>query len=178
MMRAAPLALAAAGLLLSGLANALPWDKDMQDQPSVKAQETVVPKPPPNSVPIAGRESVNITQDIGEIFQGRIEAASLVNPFEANLRSIEKGRELFNMVCAVCHGSTGLGDGPVGEKFIARPFDLTIQYVQNKPDGELFFTITNGGVVMPYYRDALDPDERWHVVNFVKHGLTAGSTRP
>ena len=94
------------------------------------------------------------------------------------MHSIEKGRALFNMICAVCHGRTGLGDGPVGLKFIAQPFDLTIQYVQNKPDGEIFFTITNGSIAMPYYRDALDPDERWHVVNFVKHGLTAGSTKP
>ena len=178
MMRHTRPALMATGLLLCSLANAFPWDKDMQDQPSVKPQESEVPKPPPNSVPIGGLEPVKITQDVGEIFQGRLEAASLVNPFEANLRSIEKGRVLFNMICAVCHGRTGLGDGPVGEKFIARPFDLTIQYVQNKPDGEIFFTITNGGVVMPYYRDSLDPDERWHVVNFVKNGLTAGSTKP
>jgi mono/diheme cytochrome c family protein len=165
-------------LLTSGHAFALPWDKDMVDQPSVKPQESEVPPPPPNSVPVSGREAVNITQDVGEILRGRVEAAALTNPFEPNLRSIEKGRQLFNTHCAVCHGRTGLGDGPVGQKFIAQPFDLTIQYVQNKPDGEIFFTITNGSVVMPFYRDSLDSDERWHVVNFVKHGLTAGSTKP
>ena len=160
MRRLTRFTLLTAGLLICTLANAFPWDKDMQDQASVKAQESHVPNPPPNSVPIDGLEMVNITQDVGQIFQGRVAAATLVNPFAANLHSIEKGRELFNMICAVCHGRTGLGDGPVGLKFIARPFDLTIQYVQNKPDGEIFFTITNGSIAMPYYRDALDPDER------------------
>ena len=165
-------------IFFSTNADAFPWNKDMVDQPSVKPQETLVKPPPPTSVPLQGREIVPITQDIAEMFQGRVAAAKLRNPIVADKTSIAKGRALFKMVCQVCHGKTGAGDGPVGKKFIARPFDLTIDYVQQKPDGELFFTITNGSVVMPFYRDALTPQERWHLVNFLKRGLTQIETRP
>jgi mono/diheme cytochrome c family protein len=158
--------------LIGSSAHAFPWNFDMQDQQSIKAQETDVPLPPEGSVPISGREPVPITQEVAMLLRGRIDSAGLANPIPADEASIVRGEKLFNTVCAVCHGESGAGDGPVGLKFIARPFDLRIDYVQQKQDGELFFTITNGGVVMPFYRDALTPDERWDVVNYVKRGLT------
>jgi hypothetical protein len=37
---------------------AFPWDKDMVDQPSEKAQESAAPPGPPGSVPISGGETV------------------------------------------------------------------------------------------------------------------------
>lgn len=151
---------------------ALPWDFDMQDQPSVKPQETEVPPAPEGAVPVSGNEPVPITQEVAAILRGRVESARLENPVPADGESLARGKALFESACAVCHGTNGAGDGPVGQKFIAKPFDLRIDYVQNKPDGELFFTITNGGVVMPFYRDALSPRERWDVVNYLKRGLT------
>ena len=160
------------GSLIAGSAHAFPWNFDMQDQQSVKAQETDVPLPPEGAVPITGGEPVPITQEVSKLLRGRIDSARLVNPVAADEVSIARGQKLYDTVCAICHGQSGAGDGPVGLKFIARPFDLRIDYVQQKQDGELFFTITNGGVVMPYYRDALTPDERWDVVNYVKRGLT------
>lgn len=159
-------------MVASPLAVALPWDKDMQDQPSVKPQETDVPHAPDGSVPTGGGEPVEITQEVAAILRGRIESARLQNPIPADEESLARGKLMFDTNCAVCHGKNGAGDGPVGQKFIARPFDLRIDYVQNKPDGELFFTITNGGIAMPFYRDSLSPNERWDVVNYLKRGLT------
>ncbi|MDX1569771.1 MAG: cytochrome c [Xanthomonadales bacterium] len=159
-------------MLATPVVLAFPWDKDMQDQPSVKPQETEVPLAPEGSVPASGAEPVEITQEVAAILRGRIESAQLPNPVPADEASIARGKLRFETHCAVCHGKNGAGDGPVGQKFIARPFDLRIDYVQNKPDGELFFTITNGGIAMPFYRDALSPEERWDVVNYLKQGLS------
>jgi len=45
---------------------------------------------------------------------------------------------------------------------------LNEDYTQDQADGQLFFTITRGRALMPYYRDALNIEERWHVVNYLK----------
>ena len=79
------------------------------------------------------------------------------------------GKSLYEITCLVCHGESGAGDGPVGLKFVTKaPVDLNEDYTQDQADGQLFFTITRGRALMPYYRDALNVEERWHVVNYVK----------
>ena len=61
-------------------------------------------------------------------------------------------------------------DGPVGQKFVTKsPVDLHEDYTQDQADGQLFFTLTRGRALMPYYRDALSVEERWHVINYVKN---------
>ncbi len=35
------------------------------------------------------------------------------NPVTADKTSIQRGAELFNINCALCHGADGKGDGPV-----------------------------------------------------------------
>lgn len=57
---------------------------------------------------------------------------------------------------------------PVGLKFEPAPLDLNKTYTRDQTDGQLFFTLTRGGGVMPFYRDALSPEERWDVINYIK----------
>ena len=73
--------------------------------------------------------------------------------------------------CTPCHGTSGTGNGTVGEKLSVRPFDLTSEAVQSLPDGFIFGYLTFGGTVMPNYANDLSPAERWHVINFLRHGL-------
>ena len=49
--------------------------------------------------------------------------------------------------------------------------DLTLEYVQQQPDGQIWYTISHGSIAMPYYRDSIRDVERWHVVNYVKQVL-------
>jgi mono/diheme cytochrome c family protein len=99
------------------------------------------------------------------------------NPIEPTPASIEKGREMFMIYCTPCHGTSGTGNGTVGEKLILRPFDLTSDAVQSLPDGFIFGYMTLGGAVMPSYANDLSPTERWNVVNFVHHGLKPTATQ-
>ncbi len=79
------------------------------------------------------------------------------------------GAELYEITCQVCHGREGNGEGPVGLKFLTKaPVDLREDYTQDQTDGQLFFTLTRGRALMPFYRDALSVEERWHVINYVK----------
>ena len=85
--------------------------------------------------------------------------------------SLARGKVLYETHCLPCHGGEGHGDGPVGQKYVPQPMNLATDYVQQQQDGQLWYTITWGGVVMPFYHDAIAPADRWHIVNYVKHGL-------
>jgi mono/diheme cytochrome c family protein len=148
-----------------------PWNKDFVDQVSNKAQESRAPLEP-NSVPLAGGETLpSLPAGISEQEMDDLKdaAAVLPNPVPMSAASVARGEELYAITCLVCHGAEGLGDGPVGLKFDTKaPVDLNEDYTQDQADGSLFFTLTRGRALMPFYRDALNVEERWHVINYVK----------
>ena len=58
----------------------------------------------------------------------------------------------------------------MGEKFVEKaPVDLSDAYTTDQADGQLFFTLTRGRALMPFYRDSLSPAERWDVINYVRN---------
>jgi mono/diheme cytochrome c family protein len=162
----------AALALLPIAAGALPWNKDMVDQPAVKAQEKRVDEPK-DVVPTTGGETLAKPQSLADVVLARVQAGSIPNPQPATQESIARGKALYEIHCLACHGAEGHGDGPVGQKYVPQPMNLTFDYVQHQPDGEMYFTITYGSLVMPFYHDAIIPADRWNVVNYVKHGLVA-----
>ncbi|MDZ4246264.1 MAG: cytochrome c, partial [Dehalococcoidia bacterium] len=89
--------------------------------------------------------------------------------------SFVRGKALYNIYCAICHGDTGHGDGKLGKKYMT-PSDLTSDYIKKVPDGSIYFTITYGGVgkdeEMPGQGDAISPEDRWHIVNYIKYVLS------
>ncbi|MBL6931628.1 MAG: c-type cytochrome [Rhodospirillales bacterium] len=155
-------------------AHAWPWSTDMMNQPSQKPQEGLMHPFPRRSVPVTGIPTKVADRD---------EAEDLVNPVEANPRSIGKGRTLFKIYCSACHGITGRGDTPVAE--LIGTVDLTDpDMVDDLTDGWIFGTITFGSAIMPAYgvpnegsdgrgSNDLDVEERWHVVNYIRNGLVA-----
>ena len=162
----------AGALMMPAVAMAWPWSTDMMNQPSIKPQEGPMVPFPERSIPVGG---------IPTKVANREEAKPLVNPIAATSESINKGRTLFKIYCAACHGLTGAADSPVSPKIGA--ISLVDDYVQqNLTEGWVWGTITFGSYVMPAYgvprgrddnrgSDDLNVEERWHVVNYVKHGL-------
>ena len=146
----------------------LPWDKDMQDQPSKKPQDSVI-ETNLTTVPVAGKDKFAPPKDILELVQARLAAGrSLVNPMRKSPESLARGREMYELHCLVCHGEQGRGNGPVGKMFVPQPMELNLDYVQLQPDGQLFYTISHGSFAMPFYRQAMPAEDRWHLVNFIK----------
>ena len=148
---------------------ALPWDKDMVDQPSAKPQDSIAPAEP-NAVPVTGGEFLPAPTSEAEIFDAKDAAVAILNPVTASAESIARGEYFYQINCVVCHGTEGRGDGLVGQKFTdPTPVDLNEDYTQDQADGQIFFTLTRGRVAMPFYRDALSQQERWDVVNYIKN---------
>jgi mono/diheme cytochrome c family protein len=157
-------------LMLPTLVVAWPWSQDMMNQPSIKPQEGTMYPFPKRSIPVQGVPTKVANRD---------EAKELQNPIAVSEASLKKGRTLFRIICSACHGLTGKADSPVSGKIGA--IDLTDDYVQNTlTEGWIWGTISFGSFVMPAY-GVVDPEkggsndlsveERWHVVNYVKHGL-------
>jgi mono/diheme cytochrome c family protein len=155
-------------LAIPGAGLTLPWDKDMQDQPSMKPQDSQVAEIN-SSTPVGGRDEYPPPKDVIELVRARLDAGrTLVNPIAISPESLARGRELYEVHCIVCHGAQGRGNGPVGQKFVPQPMELNLDYVQLQPDGQIFYTISHGSLAMPFYRQAIAAEDRWHLVNFVK----------
>lgn len=162
----------AAVLLMPSVALAWPWSTDMMNQPSIKPQEGEMAPFPMRSIPVQG---------IPTTVANREEARSLANPVPVTTSSLKEGKFLFKVYCGACHGNTGAANSPVSNKIGA--ISLVDDYVQeNLTEGWIWGTITFGSFVMPAYgkpagRDDsrgsndLSVEERWHVVNYIKHGL-------
>jgi len=157
-------------MILPGVGWALPWDKDMRNQPSVKPQEAQV-YTNKSTVPTQGKEPFPAPEDISELVQARLKAGTLKNPVLKTGKSLNRGKMLYDIHCAVCHGEQGQGDGLVGKKYVPDPMNLTLDYVQIQPDGQLFYTISHGSIAMPYYWDSIPVVDRWHVINYIKSVL-------
>jgi putative copper resistance protein D len=83
--------------------------------------------------------------------------------------SVARGAPLYAQNCAVCHGVSGRGDGPLAAKLPIRPADLTEPHLFAHKVGEMFWWISygRGDGVMPGFADKLTPDQRWDLINFV-----------
>jgi mono/diheme cytochrome c family protein len=167
------------GMMMPGAALAWPWSQDMMNQPSIKPQKPIeydgklqMMPFPPRSVPVTG---------IPTQIHNRDEAKGLTNPIPPTEASINKGRTLFRIYCAACHGLTGGANSPITPKIGA--INLREDYAQKQlTEGWIFGTITFGSAIMPAYGDPMGRDdlrgandltveERWNVVNYVKHGM-------
>jgi mono/diheme cytochrome c family protein len=128
----------------------------MEIQPSYRPMEDPLPIPA-GSIPIEGAAFI---PGLG----------APDNPIEIDETSIERGRILYEINCAQCHGLTGEGNGPVAPFLVnKKPANLQLDATQQKSDGTLYLTISNGvPEAMPALNENLSVRERWDIVNFLR----------
>jgi copper transport protein len=82
---------------------------------------------------------------------------------------IAAGQQIYQQNCAVCHGTSGKGDGPQAASLTPRPADLTVHVLQHA-EGELYWWITYGipTTAMPAWQDSLTDTQRWQVVAYIR----------
>jgi mono/diheme cytochrome c family protein len=103
-----------------------------------------------------------------------IEGQPASAPVPATDDSLQRGQVLFGINCALCHGESGIGDGPLSKYFMPQPFDLTSEHVHNLPDDVFFVIVTQGLSPMPSLSENLSPAERWDVINYVRSLRSGG----
>jgi len=94
----------------------------------------------------------------------------LVNPIENSAENIAKGKYNFEIYCAICHGKSGEGNGPIvkSEKFPAVPPSYFKEPLISLPDGKMFFSIQYGKNMMGSYASQLSQSERWMIIRYIR----------
>ena len=90
---------------------------------------------------------------------------NLLSPLEMNDKNISKGKELYNIYCAVCHGSKGDGQGILmkNEKFLGIP-----SYADRDiSEGSIYHVLMYGKNLMGSHASQVDAKERWQISQYV-----------
>ena len=88
-------------------------------------------------------------------------------PVTADL--VARGRDRFNIYCAVCHGYAGDGDSIVASKMSLRaPPSLVDAKVSAYTTSQIFTVATEGYGYMPAYDAVLTVHDRWAIANYIK----------
>jgi hypothetical protein len=80
--------------------------------------------------------------------------------------SASQGEAIYNKNCASCHGNPGKGNSLKSLNPV--PPDLSSAKSQELTDGELFYILSTGRMVMPSFKNVLSEDERWRVISFIR----------
>lgn len=161
---------------------------DMDYQPKVKAQAASplathangagMRAPVPNTV---ARGSLPDPALASKDSSGAFVSA---NPVALTEAVLARGRDRFDIHCAVCHGYSGQGgngepdsENP-GNGIVGRRWPVTIpnfhyvdgadNRVPEMADGEFFQVITDGKGTMPPYGPRIAPADRWAIVHYIR----------
>jgi len=89
-------------------------------------------------------------------------------PFNATMATLERGRERYQIQCAVCHGETGAGNGIATKYALVGVANLHQQRLREMTDGEIYNTIANGKNTMLGYGSVIQVPDRWAIVAYVR----------
>jgi mono/diheme cytochrome c family protein len=81
---------------------------------------------------------------------------------------LARGRDRYDIYCAVCHGKTGDGNGITKKYGMGATPSYHDDRLRSVPEGELYHTIAFGKNTMLGYADKLSPEDRWAVVAYVR----------
>jgi len=101
------------------------------------------------------------TGRIGEVWGDGI-------PLDLAPALLERGRERFNINCAVCHGAIGDGKGIISQYGLNGIANLQESRIRTMPDGEIYNTITHGKGNMGAYGSNVTVEDRWAIVAYVR----------
>jgi mono/diheme cytochrome c family protein len=173
------------------LDNGLAWlfGRSMRDQVSFDPYENTRP-PAVGSVPFASGnlqpgpfttgmgQPLPLEYDVPSFTQAELTtvAAALTNPVPASEQSLNRGRIMFELYCAVCHGARGQSaEAPIFPKHpIMAAFNLSMGAATTYSDGYIYGMIRVGRGLMPAYGHQVPHFDRWHIVNYVRQLQTGG----
>jgi hypothetical protein len=89
-------------------------------------------------------------------------------PFEVTRQVLERGRERYDIYCAVCHNATGDGNGMIVRRGFTPPPSFHLDRLRQAPDVHFYNAITNGFGAMYSYSDRVAPDDRWAITAYIR----------
>jgi mono/diheme cytochrome c family protein len=89
-------------------------------------------------------------------------------PLPVDAQLMERGRERFNINCAICHGPTAAGNGMTKQYGLSTVVTLQDDRIRKMADGEIFNTITNGKNTMLAYGPNVTVRDRWAIIAYLR----------
>jgi hypothetical protein len=89
-------------------------------------------------------------------------------PFPVTAEVMARGRERFEIFCAMCHGYTGEGDGMIVRRGFRRPTSYHDNRLRQAPVGYFFRVMTEGFGAMPPYRAQIPVQDRWAIAAYIR----------
>jgi mono/diheme cytochrome c family protein len=89
-------------------------------------------------------------------------------PLPVNNDLMERGKQRFNINCAICHGPTAAGNGMTKQYGLATVVSLQEEKYRNMADGEIFDTITHGKSTMLAYGPNVSVTDRWAIIAYLR----------
>jgi mono/diheme cytochrome c family protein len=177
-----PLTLAAVSLVTAGCEGVLPQPdlERMIEQPSFRPYERSERFADQRAMRPAPEGTVSHDRVLGPpaLIEG-IEGGAYVSqlPVAVDRALLSRGRDRFEIFCAVCHGLTGDGASLVARNMVLRrPPSLIAAPVTGFPPGRVFQVISLGYALMPAYAAELPVADRWAVVAYLRALQLAAGT--
>ena len=89
-------------------------------------------------------------------------------PFPVTQEVMERGKERFEIFCAMCHGLTGEGDGMIVRRGFRKPPSYHEDRLRQARVGYFFRVITEGFGAMPSYRAQVPVQDRWAIIAYIR----------
>lgn len=89
-------------------------------------------------------------------------------PAPVTQATLERGRQRFDIYCAVCHDRVGTGRGMIVLRGYKQPTSFHDERLRTSPPGYFFDVMTNGFGVMPSYAAQVPIDDRWAIAAYIR----------
>ncbi len=92
------------------------------------------------------------------------------NPFPITEDGLERGKELYEIFCGICHGNKGDGNGVIYENgaYPAKPANFLQEAWVDTTSGAYYHAIMHGKNVMGRYNDKVSYEERWQIIHHIR----------
>ncbi|MCH2083188.1 MAG: cytochrome c [Saprospiraceae bacterium] len=127
-----------------------------------------------NSMPVPVNGNVPYYYEDTEEERTRAIAEIIDNPFPITADGLERGEDLYNKFCGICHGEKGDGLGwlvaeeNTNAKYPAAPANFLLDDHANSSNGRYYHAIMHGKNVMGGYSDKVSYEERWQIIHWIR----------
>jgi len=122
--------------------------------------------------PVPGTVARGLLKEDTPFYFGRTAEGAYVArvPVAVTAELVMRGRERYNIYCAVCHGAAGDGQGIImrGNYGYTPAPSFHEDRLRTVEDGYIFEVITNGVRNMPAYAHQIPVADRWAIVAYVR----------